>query len=305
MARAWVWVLAGGCGSLSFYGKPDEVPVDPTAEPTTTDGVALDTGDPGTEPPPTTTTTTPPSSDTGTTTEPSGGSYGGTTPTEPACVYPSTPVVASGPPAFGMFNPWFVGVGFYGVTSSGAVYDYDAGGTSYSAVVSFTFYDYYGFPVCDIVYDASVATPAVDAWTTDSGLALFERFDLALAGGDSSCGVAYGYDLRDVVEAFDWGIGFGPLAGLTGFLQYLVASSGQDWTTEWAPYAFAVYVEGGLAAPAGTAVEAGWATALDRDCGEVFVDASGVGTPIAMPTAGPLDHYVNGHPLLIFPWPAL
>jgi len=221
-----------------------------------------------------------------------------------ACSYPNAAVIPGAATYAAMPNPYYMGLAFYGIAADGVVYDYTAAGYTYSSVVDFIFYDYYGYPMCDIAYDASGAV-STSGWVTDSGGALFASYDLPLSGGQSSCGLVYGYDLRSVIEYYSWGIGFGQLAGLQPTLQSIVTASGQDWTTDWAPYTYAIYVEGGLVSYSGTAVEAGWATSLDRDCGTVLTDAYGYGSTLYAPTSGPLDVYVNANPLLIFPFPLL
>jgi hypothetical protein len=291
--------LLAGCGTLSYYGSkdsdPDEEPLEDDDDDDDDDNVE-DTEDPGDDDDDDDTTPgddddDDDDDDTTTTTDTG----------EEECVYPSGTLTPS-TPGGNMVNPSYVGMSFAGFILDDEIYGYTVEGVEYVPILIFTFFDASFLPMCDVVYDASGALPA-SGWTTDSGGTLWASFDVPISGGVSSCGNVSGYgftDVRDWLEARTWGFGIGELQGIAADLQTAVNDGGGNWSTDWAPYTYALYATGGPFAASGSATEVSWAQSLDRDCAEVLLDTSGYAIPVSPPTGAPLDDFVNSGPFMIY-----
>lgn len=279
LRTVWVLGLSSGCGSVAYYGDLSDPEADPGTPPESGSGPAsTPTG--------------------GTSTEP-------VDPTEPLeCEWTETP-----PPgdvaAADMARPTWLGVGFVGVVEDGRIHDYSVDGTPYSAVVQFDFFDENLGWLCEVVYDASTATPSVASFPTRSGDPLWASFDLVLGDSASTCGLVGGLDVRELyLEPVGWGVGVGPLDELTQPLADAVVESGGDWDGDWAPYTYALYVRSPLVDPGGTAVELSYASSYDKDCDEVLVDGDAVPFVLPSPTgASPLADFVSAVPLVVYVLP--
>ncbi|MEZ4239979.1 MAG: hypothetical protein R3F59_28275 [Myxococcota bacterium] len=95
--------------------------------------------------------------------------------------------------------------------------------------------------MCSVTYDLSNSTSAAATWSAQGGGDLYDTFDLDLRNGQSLCHqldpAAFGgyTDIRDLLEAVPWGLGYGELSALTADVQDVAAGLGEDWATEWEP----------------------------------------------------------------------
>lgn len=289
---AWTAVVVTGCGTLSYYAPP--ATDDPDADPGGPGGPGAagdDDGPGGGDGSAGTSAAGDDDDDDVVVDTGPGATTGG------GCAYPAV-AGPTGGTAGSMAAPTWLGMAFAGTVVDDAVYDYEVDGVSYSAVLLFDFFDANNQFMCEIAYDASGAIPTV-GWSTDSGGALYASFDVPLANGGSSCGLVGGTDMRDVLEGFDWGFALGELRGLEAFLEGAIASQGQDWQNDWAPYTYALYAEGGLFGADNLAIEAGYARSYDRTCAVVATDGAGVPFDVPRPVSAPLDQFVATTPILI------
>ncbi len=208
----------------------------------------------------------------------------------PSCEYPDETITASSGPASGpSFTPEYFAVEAIGVIEGDTVYDWDYDGSLSSAYLEFKFYDSSVSHLCSLVYDMSDAT-AASGWSSSSGGGIFGAFDVALADGYTDCAAVgastWGStDLRDVVEAWDWGVGVGEMVDVTSDLRSAVMSYGYDWTNDWEPYVYSGYLWSDLF---GVAYEIMYGFSYDEECGELLLDSRGDLVYLPAPSSGPL-----------------
>lgn len=215
------------------------------------------------------------------------------------CNYPSVGVPALSPVSAA--DPTYVGVDFLGIIEGNQIYDYTADGSQFSAVLRFSFYDTNVNLLCEAIFDASNAVPAV-GWTTSSGAPLWAAFDVTISGGSTTCPnfSNFGNVLNWVQSQSNWGFGVGPMVDLAAPVQEYVEYLGYNWAVDWQPYVYSVYITGGPFANPGQANEISFGRSFDRDCDEILLDAAGYASVISPPTGAPLDHFVSSYSYFVY-----
>ncbi len=202
-----------------------------------------------------------------------------------------TPDEPTGP----FISPVSVDISWRGIVQGGQFEDYRTFGNPSSAKIVFQFLDAANNPLCSIEYDLSSSTSAVKSWTAGAGVDLYNLFDLDLSDGVSFCrqpidpssDFSGGFDdLRELVEAIDWGVGFGPLVANRASLQDDVIDDGGDWAADWDPYVFGAYLSLNVDTAQGvrpSAREVGYVFGYEAACGDVSIDNNGERTVLAKP----------------------
>lgn len=214
--------------------------------------------------------------------------------------------VANVGPVGQMPDPVFFAVSTSGIVGNGEYEDVtftnnQLGQIPDSAQLIFTFLDAAFGEQCSIRYDLSSAV-SDNTFSTDSGAPFIDAVTLSLVGGNSDCGrvsaaVFGSTDLRVFLATIDWSVAYGPMqAAFSQILEDAVVGSGGDFTNDFEPFAFSMYVsETGV-----PAVESGFGFSFERTCDEVELDNTGaLVNPLNRPV-GPLDAYVSAQPLLVF-----
>jgi len=210
--------------------------------------------------------------------------------TAEACSYPSGSIsVSSGPAAGPTWSPTYFSIDAFAVVESSTIYDYEYGGSAYSAYLEFAFYDSRGSYDCSIIYDMDPFTSSL-GWTTTSGGTLYDAFDVVMIGGYTDCQAlssrTWGStDMRDVLAYWDWGVAWGEMVDMWSDLRSAVIASGQDWTNDWAPYVISGYV---WTDAWGNDNEVAYAFGYEEECGVLEEDFRGDLTTLSAPTSGPL-----------------
>ncbi len=217
------------------------------------------------------------------------------------CEYPDVGVTNSAGPASGpTFSPSTFGVRVFALVEDSVIYDWEYGSSQESAYIEFVFTDA-ASNECGVVYDID-GSPFTFGWTTDSGGTLYDSFDLELSNGYTYCTAVSAStwgstDLRDVVEYWEWGFGFGEMVDLTSSLAAAVLAAGYDWTNDWEPYVISGYLWWDLP---GQAYEVDYVWGYEEECG-VLEETAGDLVEIPAPTSGPLpDGGWYAQPFMVF-----
>jgi hypothetical protein len=209
------------------------------------------------------------------------------------CAY-ATIASGSGNPGGSVIDPVYLEVTWEGIVNGGTFEDYQVVGAGRSARIFFSFKDGGKNQLCDVVYDLSTAAvSAAVQWTDEAGSDLYATYDLTLSGGDDNCAGTLdpaefdGFtNLRSLIEAVPWGIGFGPLFTHAQALEDAKVDDGWDWGFAWEPFVFGAY----LTMDRSTAFEHGYvlggSIGVLGDCDEVDGDVPYNDYDPVFPTAG-------------------
>jgi hypothetical protein len=194
-------------------------------------------------------------------------------------------------------EPIYVRIHWEGVTAGGEFQDYMRGASPYSAKIQFNFLDAGKNPMCSIDYDLSTTQSSPTTWATDSGARLWAEYDLDLDDGfNVGCNavdplVHAGFsDLRDLIEAIPWGIGYGEFEEHVVELQADAAANGWDYAVDYEPYVVGTYITMDQV----TATEIGWVKGYEAVCSNVTVSPGTVVLPAVSQPAMPDALYEGG-----------
>ncbi|MDP6932333.1 MAG: hypothetical protein QGG40_05425, partial [Myxococcota bacterium] len=213
------------------------------------------------------------------------------TDTDTDCDWPTEDLYDDTPIEGAVMEPYYFAVSAVAGIEDGLLYDYGYDGTNVSANITFAFYDESQAELCSVIYDLSESTASGASWETSSGGEIYESFKLDLRDGYTDCTTipspVWGSDdIRDVIEANVWGLGWGEMLDLLGYLEPAVEDAGQDWENDWEPYVSSSYL---FWEAIGMAYELNYGLAYKTDCGELATDSSGSPLPLNTPTSGPLE----------------
>ena len=184
------------------------------------------------------------------------------------------------------------------MVDSGVLRDYDYLGSDRSARIFFNFLDAGKGFICSVEFDLSTSQTTPYTWFGQGGAELWNTYSLDLVDGVSTCNQLdplefAGYtDVRDLLSAIPWGIGYGELVTNILTLQGQVAAAGEDWATEWEPYVFGAYITTDQL----DAIEIGYAMGYESDCEVVTVDAGNL-VPVPVPSLTLSDEYFEASAL--------
>ncbi|MBX2801134.1 MAG: thrombospondin type 3 repeat-containing protein [Myxococcales bacterium] len=185
-----------------------------------------------------------------------------------ACVYPDNLTQTSAEPAGPDVVPVYVRVRWEGIVNGGNFEDFSIAGSNRSARIFFDFLGAAQIPVCSIIYDLSSSRSAHAVWAANGGEDLYDSFDLTLSNGFSDCNTVNptnhsGFsDLRDLVEAVPWGVGFGSLSQHAASYESKVTNAKGNWALDYEPYILGAY----LSLDQRSATEIGWALGYEAAC---------------------------------------
>lgn len=220
--------------------------------------------------------------------------------TDDTCVWPSATLTPTSPGA-GTMTPVYVSVDLYGIIDGGSDFrDFELDGDELAASAIFTFYSDTVAVLCQVAYE--VTLDSVPAWSSSSGQ-IGAAFELQLPAGDGEAapncrGVSGGIfpttDIRDWIEAEDWGVGIGDVDANQAAIQNLASLLGYSYGADWAPHIYGTYLWRGGA----DAIEVGYGFRYSEDCG-VVDGGSGALVFLDAPAPGDVDGYHQTFPLLV------
>jgi hypothetical protein len=219
---------------------------------------------------------------------------------EDPCTYPDEDLSPSTGPAPGpSFSPYYFSVDWIATVESDVFYDWENAGSSSAGYIEFEFFDSSAASVCSVYYDMDAAFAAT-GWTTSSGGTLYGAWEVPLSGGYTACKAVspttWGTnDLRDLIEAWTWGVGIGELVDIEADLRAAVSGAGYNWLVDWEPYVVAGYLYSDLF---GYAYEVQYGWGWEEECGVLAEDSSGDNIKNPAATGAPLDDAIwdiNGY----------
>ena len=217
------------------------------------------------------------------------------------CEYPSVDLYDTSGPVPRSFDPYYFTVSFVGTIEDSAIYDWEYDGAASSAYLGFEFFDSSGGSLCAVYYDAS-SSASSSGWATSSGGTLYDGYTISIRDGYGDCGtldsgIWGATDIRDLIEHWTWGVGFGDLLDTASELQTAVGAMGGDWAADWAPYVIGGYIYSSLYAQA---YEVNYALGYEAECGVVAASPLGL-IELPAPSASPLPWGVwENTPLLYY-----
>ncbi len=223
----------------------------------------------------------------------------------PPCSFPAVAPTAT--PSTTPMTPAYVGVGFSAIIQGFQLRDWSLQGVAASARVRWRFYDANLAYLCEVMADANTASPVLPPWPTGSAARIWQAW-LADPTGPlvSTCGpvptsVIKTGDMTDWVRNTQTGLGIGTMVGVRAPLSAAVAAAGGDWSRDWAPYVFGLFLRLN-----GVLREVGYAFHYARTCEVVLTKPNGLRDQLGTPGIGagvgpPVQTFVEANPYYVIP----